>query len=245
MTQINPAIREAFRPGRSAPAARPVHALLGAALFFCFGTQASAQPAEPQPSSLEASESAPTEPAAPAAPTESAPVTSEPVPVTPVEPTALSPEQSRALLPLSWKKSPGQGVSMGIEEGLWGSSWGQGLRVTVPFSSNFGTTLRGLYVIDMVDGAFTADAGGRLDFFGRSDVMFNVLRLYGGGGVQVFAPVANTSGRSVGVGGGGHFGFEFFCSPFYSFFLEVGGQGGTVSPGATVLAGMMFYPWTR
>lgn len=46
-------------------------------------------------------------------------------------------------------------------------------------------------------------------------------------------------------GAGGHFGFEFFCRPQFAFFLEVGGQGGTVLPGATVQAGLMFYPWTR
>jgi hypothetical protein len=164
----------------------------------------------------------------------------------PSEPAAQSPELQRALGPLSWKKTPGQGVAFGMEAGLWGKSLSQGLRVTVPFNSHFGVTLRGLYLIDMTDdGPFTADAGGRFELFGRSDVFFNVLRLYGGGGVQVLAPASNTAGRQVQVGGGGQFGFEFFHNPCYSFFLEVGGQGGLPSPGATVLAGMMFYPWTR
>lgn len=158
---------------------------------------------------------------------------------------ALSPEQSRALWPLTWKKTPGQGVAFGLEEGLWGGTWAQGLRITVPFASNFAATLRGIYLLDAVEDVLTVDAGGRLDFVGRSEVLFNVMRLYGGGGVQVIAPVANTAGKEVRVGGGGHFGFEFFCSPHYSFFLEVGGQGGSVAPGATVLAGMMVYPWTR
>jgi|GEM_PF-2210238 len=162
------------------------------------------------------------------------------------QPAAQSPELQRALGPLSWKKTPGQGVALGMEAGLWGKSLSQGLRVTVPFSRYFGVALRGLYLIDMTDeGPFTADAGGRFEVIGRSDVFFNVLRLYGGGGVQVLAPAANTAGREVQVGGGGQFGFEFFQSPYCSFFLEVGGQGGLPSPGATVLAGMMFYPWTR
>lgn len=159
--------------------------------------------------------------------------------------TGLSPAQSRALGPLSWKKVPGQGFAIGLEEGLWGGSWSQGLRITVPFSSSFAVTVRGIYLIDMVEDVLTVDAGGRLDFVGRSDVLFNVMRLYWGGGVQVIAPVSNTDGKEVQIGAGGDFGFEFFCSPYYSFFLEVGGQGGTVSPGATVLAGMMVYPWTR
>ncbi len=157
----------------------------------------------------------------------------------------LSPDRSRALWPLTWEKSPGQGVAFGLEEGLWGGAWGQGLRVTVPFARNFAATLRGIYLMEMGDGPVTVDAGGRLDFVGRSDVLFNVMRLYGGGGVQVIAPITDSADEEVRVGGGGHFGFEFFCSPHYSFFLEVGGQGGSVSPGATVMAGMMFYPWTR
>jgi len=168
------------------------------------------------------------------------------VTVAPGEASAQSPELARALAPLSWKRAPGRKVGLGFEEGLWGKSWGQGLRVTVPFAANFGVTLRGLYLMDMtIEGPFTADAGGRLDFIGRSDVYFNVLRLYGGGGVQLLAPAANTAGREVQVGGGGQFGFEFFCSPHYAFFLEVGGQGGLPSPGATVFAGINFYPWTR
>jgi hypothetical protein len=164
----------------------------------------------------------------------------------PASETPQSPQLRRALAPLSWKKAPGRGVGFGFEEGLWGKSWGQGLRVTVPFASNWGVTARGLYLMDMaIEGPFTADAGGRIDFIGRSDVYLNVVRLYGGGGVQVLAPVANTAGREVQVGGGGQFGFEFFCSPHYAFFLEVGGQGGLPAPGATVFAGINFYPWTR
>lgn len=161
------------------------------------------------------------------------------------EAAAMSPELSRALRPLSWRRSPGQGVSFGLEEGLWGNSWGQGLRATIPFTRYLGVTLRGLYLIEMGAESFTANAGGRLDFVGRSDVFLNVVRLYGGGGVQVLAPTSNTAGREQRVGVGGHFGFEFFHSPFFSYFLEVGGQGGEPLPGATVMAGLNVYPWTR
>lgn len=132
-----------------------------------------------------------------------------------------------------------------MEEGLWGNTWSQGLRVTIPFTRYLGTTLRGVYLIEMGAEEFTSDAGGRVDFFGRSPALFNVVRLYGGGGVQVLAPATNTNGRQAKVGVGGHFGFEFFHNPYFSYFLEVGGQGGEPYPGATVVAGMMIYPWTR
>jgi hypothetical protein len=155
---------------------------------------------------------------------------------------------SDLLAPLSWPEQSGQGVSLAYESGLWGSWWQQGLRVGVPFDRHFAVHLRAVYVSDTSveeDASCTADVGGRLDFIGRSMPFFNVLRLYGGGGIQVFEPVFATEGRNTQIGGGGHFGFEFFCTPHYSFFLEVGGQGGKPSPGATILAGMAFYPWTE
>jgi hypothetical protein len=152
------------------------------------------------------------------------------------------------LAPLDWPELSGQGVSFGYESGLWGSRWEQGLRVGVPFSRHFGVHLRALYTSETSiddDVPYTADLGGKIDVIGRSLPLFNVVRLYGGGGIQVFEPVVATEGRNTQIGGGGHFGFEFFCFPQYSFFLEVGGQGGKPSPGATVLAGMAFYPWTE
>jgi hypothetical protein len=246
----NPALRDQTSMTQSIPNSHQAHdsvapslprlrrttrALGCAALLLGVAGRASAQDqsiVESEPSNKEETAGEP-----PAAGQPSAPV--------PETSSNLSPEQSRALWPLTWKKSPGQGFAFGLEEGFWGNSWGQGLRVTLPFSSNFATTVRGIYLLDMAEGPITVDAGARIDLVGRSEVLFNVMRLYGGGGVQVIAPVKNTAGKEVRVGGGGHFGFEFFCNPYYSFFLEVGGQGGTVSPGATVLAGMMFYPWTR
>lgn len=243
MTQSNLIFRKAHRSSLPSPSGvrRLACAVSSTALLLGLAAHASAE------------EGSPLEPAVPAAVSDEetaqaeAPVASNaPAPSAPTQETSLSPQQSRALWPLTWKKSPGKRVAFGLEEGVWGTSWSQGLRITVPFASNFATHLRGIYLIDMIEeGPLTVDAGGRIDFIGRSEVLFNVMRLYGGGGVQVIAPISNTDGKEVRVGGGGHFGFEFFCSPNYSFFLEVGGQGGTASPGATVQAGMMVYPWTR
>lgn len=238
MTQSNLIYRKAHCSSLPSPsgARRLAHAVSSGALLLALAAHANAE------------EGSPVEPAVPAAAPDGETARAEaPVaPIAPAQETGLSPQQSRALWPLTWKKSPGKKVAFGLEEGVWGTSWSQGLRITVPFASNFATHLRGIYLIDMIEeGPLTVDAGGRIDFIGRSEVLFNVMRLYGGGGVQVIAPVSNTDGKEVRVGGGGHFGFEFFCSPHYSFFLEVGGQGGTASPGATVQAGMMVYPWTR
>lgn len=221
-------------------------------------TAAPPAPAETAPVATTAAPPAPV-PAAnePASPEPAAPEPASPEPAAPpaVQPDASPlPEQnplnasSDLLAPLTWNEQSGQGVSFAYESGLWGGWWGQGVRVGVPFGRHFAVHLRGLYVSDTSieeDVPYTADVGGRLDFIGRSQPFLNLVRLYGGGGMQVFEPVFATEGRSTQVGGGGHFGFEFFCNPNFSFFLEVGGQGGKPAAGATVLAGMAFYPWTH
>jgi hypothetical protein len=61
---------------------------------------------------------------------------------------------------------------------------------------------------------------------GHGPVLLNVLRLYGGGGPQVFFPTGGANKKRANWGGGGHFGFEFFMLESTSFYLEVGGQGG-------------------
>jgi hypothetical protein len=157
----------------------------------------------------------------------------------------ISDHQRRALSPLYWESEPGQSVALGYDNGAWGGWWSQGLRLGIPLGRHYALHARGLYLteMDLNDAPYTADAGGRLELIGRSHVFLNFVRLYGGGGVQYFQPVFGTEGRRAWFGGGGQFGFEFFFSPKYSVFLEVGGQGGKPAPGATVVAGMNFYPW--
>lgn len=218
-------------------------ALSGSALAEAPAAPSTTPPAatpEPAPTGTELAEET-SEPEALDAPT----VTTSPLPES-SEPGFDT--SSDLLAPLNWREQSGQGVSFAYESGLWGSRWEQGLRFGVPFGRHFAVNLRALYTSDTSiedDVPYTADLGGRLDFIGRSQPFLNLVRLYGGGGMQVFEPVFATEGRSTQIGGGGHFGFEFFCTPHYSFFLEVGGQGGKPSAGATVLAGMAFYPWTE
>lgn len=240
------------------------------AWLFALPTAALAEPGEPAAAPAVAATETPTPSPPPAAPPQHVPehraqtaprtTAAEAPPSATTDSVDASPLPNRddagrdlparpgVLAPLSWDKESGQGVALGYESGLWGSRWQQGLRVGIPLQRHFALHVRAVYVSDTSvedDVPYTADLGGRLDFIGRSPALFNVVRLYGGGGVQVFEPVFATEGRSTQIGGGGHFGFEFFCSPHYSFFLEVGGQGGRPSPGATVLAGMAFYPWTE
>jgi hypothetical protein len=91
-------------------------------------------------------------------------------------------------------------------------------------------------------------AGGRLELVGRSPVFLNLVRIYGGGGVDLFSAFGNGVSHQAVVSGGGEFGFEFFLQRRFSFYLEVGGHGGIDSGlpgGETVVAGMNLYPFSK
>jgi hypothetical protein len=121
---------------------------------------------------------------------------------------------------------------------------------TPPLGRYFGLTLRGTFITGTV--APTADnptdhIGGRLDFVGKSPVFLNLLRLYGGGGVEVFSATGPNINHNAQWSGGGQFGFEFFINQHAAFFLEVGGHGGidTGLPGGqTIVVGTNFYPFS-
>jgi len=159
-------------------------------------------------------------------------------------------------LSVPWSGPTGQGVSFGFEEGGWSGVWGTGLRVHIPFVSTglgggFGATLRGLVLSGPNPSSAAAPQehfGGRFELVGKSPVFLNLVRLYGGGGVEVFSAFGSSLvNREVQVSGGGQFGFEFFLHRKFSFYLEVGGHGGVdggLPGGETVVAGMNLYPFS-
>ncbi len=173
------------------------------------------------------------------------PVAPEP-PVPPVPPVPPPPMITPAVqLTVPWSGPTGQGISIGLEEGGWAGVYGSGLRVHIPFVPFFGVTARGLFT----NGASSSNAefGGRLDLVGRSPVFLNLVRLYGGGGVEVFSEMESGL-RTPHLSGGGQFGFEFFLQRWMSFYLEVGGHGqvdANLPGGETVVAGMNLYPFSH
>ncbi len=147
-------------------------------------------------------------------------------------------------LRIPWTEPSGTGVALGYENGSWGGEWAQGIRLRIPIGSAFSIDLRGLVLGGLNIDRW--DLGGRLDLSGGSPVFLNFVRIYGGGGVQVFRPVAGVDQRKVSVGGGGHFGMELFLTPFMSWIFEVGGSSGSqdgFGAGATIMAGVQFYPF--
>ena len=197
-------------------------------------------------------------PAAPPPPAAIAVVVPEPPPPPPLPPLLITPAVQ---LSVPWSGPTGKGVSIGLEEGGWSGSFGTGLRVHIPFVSFFGATIRGLFlaapstsnVVNPADRNMTQlstvlneHAGGRIDLIGRSPVFLNLVRLYGGGGVEVFSALGAGVDHTAVVSGGGEFGFEFFLQRRFSFYLEVGGHGGVdngLPGGETVVAGMNLYPF--
>jgi hypothetical protein len=241
------------------------------------GAQPAPAPPTPEPPPIQTAPSPTTEaPAAPAPPTPT--VVTAPPQVTIVAPanatvvaTPPPAEVQPMQLTVPWNGPTGRGVGIGFEEGAWAGVWGNGLRVFVPFyeaiggryAGSIGMNLRGLVFFGSGEACGTVNVvapiscssvtndhyGGRFELIGRSPVFLNLVRLYGGGGVELFSVFgSDVSDHAVKVGGGGQFGFEFFLGRRFSFYLEVGGHSGAgnyVQGGETVIAGMNVYPFFR
>jgi hypothetical protein len=152
-------------------------------------------------------------------------------------------ETARVRLP--WSEPSGTGIALAYDAGLWGSAWTQSIRARLPLHDQFGVATRGLIAFPDVGDETLIHLGARLELYGHTPVMLNVIRLYGGGGPQLFYPVDEAGDGEARWGGGGHFGFEFFISPGFSWILEIGGNGSSIEEltGATVMAGLNLYPF--
>jgi hypothetical protein len=147
---------------------------------------------------------------------------------------------------IPWKAPSPMAVSLAYENGLWGNSFEQGLRLRIPLHPNWGVLVRPLALQNVNGDAYTADLGGRFELYGASPVFLNFARIYGGGGVHVLDAVSGVGSPKPVVGGGGHFGFEFFFTPTASFSIEIGGTSGAqgnLGAGGTAVAGMTWYPF--
>jgi hypothetical protein len=152
-------------------------------------------------------------------------------------------DEVRAVLP--WTDETGTGLGLGYSHGSWGNQWAQCVQLKLPITRHWGLVAKGLFMSKYQESdSEVATFGGRLGFYGQSQVFLNLFRLYGGGGVQFLKEASG--GEEHKWGGGGHFGFEFFMMNWMSFYIEIGGQSG--APGvindsyATIMAGVQFYP---
>lgn len=144
-----------------------------------------------------------------------------------------------ALAQVPWTEPAGRGFAVGYSLGSWGNWWAQNLQIHIPFALQGGVVVRGIAMRH--PDADRWHLGGRLELRGQGPVYLNLVRIYGGGGVQLLTPVSGVSKGKAKVGGGGYFGFEFFNARWASCFIEIGGQGGGPAPGATIMAGIQLY----
>jgi hypothetical protein len=145
----------------------------------------------------------------------------------------------------------GRGFGIGADMGVWGTGFGQGLHVDVPFGWDigqfFGLRLRGVFAHGSPEAAaFDPVVLGGAELFGRGPVMMGIVRVYGGGGIHVGGrPSPDGGGEKSGLSGGGHIGLEAFSTPGFAGFVEVGGQGaihpGGIDAGPSVMAGGRLY----
>lgn len=161
------------------------------------------------------------------------------------EPPATEPQA--ALLRAPWMDPTGRAVAIGFDIGLWGRAMAQSLRIRVPIlRHHWCLVARALGAVGPkgTDGTGNAiDYGGSLELHGQSDVYLNLIRLYGGGGVEAVHEDRGVDRGHTGWTGRYEFGFEFFLGPRISFTLEVGGNGlGTaLTEGAMIFAGLNLY----
>ncbi len=153
----------------------------------------------------------------------------------PASPDVVKPSERRT----------GRGVGFGMDNGMFGRAFEQGVRVRLPILDFMAVNLRGISTLAALENKTRWELGGRVEVIGHTPVYLNLVRLYGGGGPEIAMHTLGPGEKKARFGGGGHFGFEFFLKPTMSFFTEIGGHAGNdQTGGGTVLAGMMFYPFT-
>ena len=135
-----------------------------------------------------------------------------------------------------------RGVGIGYDNGLWGSSYGQSVKVDLPFGAKLGQFV-GLRVRGIM--TYPGDSpiglvGGEI--FGRSPVYAGIVRVYGGGGAWYGGAFDQDQ---PAVAWGGHSGVEVALTRRNAFTFEVGGQapadGSGRDAGASVMAGTTVY----
>lgn len=138
--------------------------------------------------------------------------------------SASAEERSNPLRLLEAPEGPARGIAIGFDDGIFGDGMEGSLRLKVPLEfwglGNYGFQVGPIYMLHHSDSGPNQYFGGRLHVFGQSAVLPNLLRLYGGMGVQVLSPRENP--QAIEVLPYGQDGIEFFMTPRLSFYIEIG-----------------------
>lgn len=123
------------------------------------------------------------------------------------------------------------GVGLGFQLNQYQNDFGFGLNFTSPllFNQSMGFRLKGnmmflQHIKDTIT-TWTSYSNVSLGLIGIGGKVGPNIRLYGEGGLIILFPSSNFSSESMPLGGYGLFGFEFFMSNNFNYFIEIGGVG--------------------
>ncbi len=120
---------------------------------------------------------------------------------------------------------------IGFQIGQIQDDFGFGLNITSPsfLQDKIAFRLRGnmswFEHIDGIETAWTPYTNLSIGIIGVGGNLNEFIRLYGEGGVILLFPNDKFSSESMKNGGYGLFGFEFFHTPNFNYFIEIGGVG--------------------
>ncbi|HEY8020908.1 MAG TPA: hypothetical protein VIH93_07390 [Thermoanaerobaculia bacterium] len=164
--------------------------------------------------------------------------------MTPPEPPALQCPSCSS----SWSEPSGRGVALGVDVSGAATALEYQLSVVVPLGWLFAIRARPVFYVGL-HGAGTA-LGGKIEAVFRSRPLWNFVRVYAGGGPDVFYGLTGPSARDVDgnwfagqIDGNWFAGAEIFFDPRWSLHWELGTSGGAFDTGAGAYAdvGLLAY----
>ena len=132
----------------------------------------------------------------------------------------------------SQENTMSNGIGIGYQITQHQDDFGLGLNLTSPYFANEKLAIRARGNVmwhDHINSDFkntwSEYYNFSLGFIGVSGKIADFIRIYGEGGVIALLPSSNFSNEDLEIGGYGLFGFEFFSSPHFNYFIELGGVG--------------------
>jgi hypothetical protein len=124
------------------------------------------------------------------------------------------------------------GVTLGFQLGQFQKDFGFGLNVTSPFFAKGGMAVRvrgnlmwNEHLTPAFETTWTPYGNICLGMVGKGGEIGNFMRLYGEGGLLAILPSSEFSSQGLALGGYGGFGFEFFMTKAFNYYIEIGGVG--------------------
>jgi hypothetical protein len=137
----------------------------------------------------------------------------------------------------SWSQPSGQGVGLGVDDFGTATAEEVDVNVVIPFGWLVALRVRPAAYFGF-DGAGSA-IGGKVEVMFRSKVLWNLARVYAGGGPALFVGLTGPNARQVDgnwfagdINGNWFAGAEIFFHPRWALHMELGSSGGAFDTGA-------------